>query len=167
MFAVLAEDSMRQWISGVFDCRESAEAYLAQIPDAKRSKHSVTDLGGLTYPLYVCEDDKKVRFLTQADAVAELEKYAGACAEMTKAGAIRICTGSRANGGLSDLGPTTWAPCLTTMSQTSRLNAPNRMGSSRFGGDNTRQGLQGATLAGATRAGVEVALSMAGGRPSW
>jgi hypothetical protein len=77
MFAVLAEDSMRQWISGVFDCRESAEAYLAQIPDGKRSKHSVIDLGGLTCPLYVCEDDKRVRFLTQAEAVAELERYAG------------------------------------------------------------------------------------------
>jgi len=77
MFAVLAEDGLRRWISGVFGSRETAEAYLTLIHDGQRSKHSVTDLDGLNDPLYVCEDEKGFRFLTEAEAIAELKLYAG------------------------------------------------------------------------------------------
>ena len=76
MFVVQAVDGRRRWISGVFGSRAVAEEYLALIPQDHRPKHTVTDLGPLTYPLYVCEDDQGFRFLTEIEAIAELKRYA-------------------------------------------------------------------------------------------
>jgi len=77
MFAVQAADGLRRWISGVFSSRAAADAYLTLIPDGDRSKHVVIDLGGMTYPLYVCEDDKGFRFLKEDEAIAELRRCTG------------------------------------------------------------------------------------------
>jgi hypothetical protein len=77
MVAVQAADGSRRWISGVFRSRAAADAYLTRLPDEERSKQAVIDLGGMTYPLYACEDDTGFRFLTEGEAVAELKRYAG------------------------------------------------------------------------------------------
>jgi hypothetical protein len=77
MFAVHATDGWRRWISGVFSSRAAADRSLTLIPDGERSKQVVIDLGGMTYPLYICENDMVFRFLTEEEAVAELKRYAG------------------------------------------------------------------------------------------
>jgi len=76
MFVVQAVDGRKRWISGVFGSRAVADAYLALIPEVQRPRHTVTDLGALTFPLYVCEDDQGFRFLTETEAIAELKRYA-------------------------------------------------------------------------------------------
>jgi hypothetical protein len=77
MFAVQATSGSRRWISGVFSSKAATEAYLALIPDGARSKQSVIELHGLSYPLYICEDEREFRFLSEAEVAAELKQYAG------------------------------------------------------------------------------------------
>jgi hypothetical protein len=77
MHVVQAVDGSRRWVSGVFRSKAATDAYLAQIPSPDRAKHSVLDLVGLSYPLYICEDSAEgFRFLTEAEIVAELKQYA-------------------------------------------------------------------------------------------
>src|SRR5262245_52833636 len=77
MFVVQAVDGFGRWISGVFDCKAATDAYLALIPAEARAKQSVIELPGLSYPFYICEDEKGFRFLTEAEATAALKQYAG------------------------------------------------------------------------------------------
>jgi hypothetical protein len=77
MFVVQVVDGSRRWISGVFTSKAATDAYLALIPGEARAKQSVIDLPELSYPLYICEDEKGFRFLTEAEVATELKKYAG------------------------------------------------------------------------------------------
>jgi hypothetical protein len=77
MFAVQAVDGSRRWISGVFRSKPAIDAYLALIPDGARAKHTVIELPGLSYPLYICDDELGFRFLTEAEVAAELRRFAG------------------------------------------------------------------------------------------
>jgi len=77
MYVVQAVDGRRRWISGVFRSKVAADAYLSLISVSARGKHSVLDLAGLSYPLYVCEDGTEgFCFLTEAEVVADLKQYA-------------------------------------------------------------------------------------------
>lgn len=75
MFAIEVSSGRRRWITGVFARRESVDSYLALGLDP--STYTVIDLGDLDYPLYIAEDHTGFRFLSEATAVAELQRYAG------------------------------------------------------------------------------------------
>ena len=75
MFVVQATDGFRRWISGAFHSRSAVDMYLSQIPKKQRSKQSIIDLAGLTYPLYICEDEKGFHFLTEVEVITALKHY--------------------------------------------------------------------------------------------
>jgi hypothetical protein len=77
MFVVQAEVGSRRWISGVFSSKAATDAYLELISAGPRANQSVIELPGLSYPLYICEDERGFRFLTEAEIVAELKQYTG------------------------------------------------------------------------------------------
>ena len=59
LYAIISGD----WVSGVFERESDARQYLEEVPEAERSKHTVIELGGLHYPVYLIEDSAGFRFL--------------------------------------------------------------------------------------------------------
>jgi hypothetical protein len=68
MFIIQAERDGRQWVSGIFAERDSADGYMALIPDEARHRHSITRVEGLSYPFYIIEDEVGFRFLSESGA---------------------------------------------------------------------------------------------------
>jgi len=128
MFVVQAVDGRKRWISGVFGSRAVADAYLALIPEVQRPKHTVTDLGALTYPFKSARtirgsiSSRKPKPSPNSSDTPEI------CGGTTNTGATQPCTESPVTGSLNDRGPTTWGPCPIITSPTLRSNASSEAG---------------------------------------
>lgn len=64
-----------RWISGLFDCESVARDYLYEIPESERSKHTLRELDGLQYPVYLVEDSGGFRFLSEQAAVDDIRAH--------------------------------------------------------------------------------------------
>jgi hypothetical protein len=64
-----------RWVSGVFERESDARQYLEEVPEAERSKHTIIELDGLQYPVYLVEDCAGFRFLTEHAAVDDIKAH--------------------------------------------------------------------------------------------
>ena len=71
LYAIISGD----WVSGVFERESDARQYLEEVPEAERSKHTVIELGGLHYPVYLIEDSAGFRFLMAEAALADIKGH--------------------------------------------------------------------------------------------
>ena len=65
-----------RWVSGIFERERDARAYLQEMPAAVRSKHVLTQLSDLHYPVYVVEDSEGFRFMTCQAALDDIKRRA-------------------------------------------------------------------------------------------
>lgn len=56
MFLIEAHREGRTWVSGIFEHRETAKAYLQEIPSPLIERQSIREVGPGTFPVFVVED---------------------------------------------------------------------------------------------------------------
>jgi hypothetical protein len=68
MFLVTAKRGRLQWVSGVFQHRQDAESYLAEIPEELRSVQRAQAFQVSGYPLYMSEKEAGFHVMSGTDA---------------------------------------------------------------------------------------------------